>query len=132
MQGVTYTITAISAGPYGFVRRYSGTTLDVIKGPGSQDFAGTDTFKDVPKSTTATRSLVTVSSVDVDVAAVNNENYLAVDHANANNNVERITSLVVGPGEVVVVNSTTQNNVFSLVGFEDSATSFATRVFNQS
>ena len=132
VQGVTYTITAISAGPYGFVRRYSGTTLDVIKGPGSQDFAGTDTFKDVPKSTTATRSLVTVSSVDVDVAAVNNENYLAVDHANANNNVERITSLVVGPGEVVVVNSTTQNNVFSLVGFEDSATSFATRVFNQS
>lgn len=132
VQGVTYTITAVSAGPYGYVRRYSGTTLDVIKGPGSQDFAGTDTFKDVPKDSTATRSLVTVSAVTVDVAAVNAENYLAVDHANSNNNVERITSLVVGPGEVVVVNSTTQNNVFSLVGFEDSATSFATRVFNQS
>ena len=132
VQGVTYTVTSVNAGPYGFVRRYSGTTLDVIKGPGSQDFAGTDTFYENPKDNTAARSQVTVSSVDVASNAVTAENYIVVGATNSANNVDKITSLVVGPGEVVVVNSTTQNNVFSLVGFEDSATSFATRVFNYS
>jgi len=132
VQGVTYTITGQNAGPYGYVRRYSGTTLEVIKGPGSQDFAGSDTFLDNPKLGTASRNIVTVSSVDVDVAAVEAQHYITVGATNSANNVDKITSLVVGPGEVVVVNSTTQNNVFSLVGFEDSATSFATRVFNYS
>lgn len=127
--GVTYTVTAQTVEPYGYVRSYSGTTLYVCKGPGSGDFAATDTFLDNPKLTTGTRSTVTVSSVDVAVAAVEAENYIAVDHANSANNDERITSIVVGPGESVVVNSTTQNNVFTLVGFEDSTSSFPTRVY---
>lgn len=132
VQGVTYTITSTSPGPYGYVRRYSGTTLDVIKGDGSVDFAATDTFRDNPILVTAGRSTVTVSSVDVASNAVTGENYIAIDVDNAVNTVDRITSLVVGPGEVVVVNSTTANNVFSLVGFEDASTAFPTRVFNYS
>ena len=130
VQGVTYTLQTINAGPYGYVRRYSGTTLDVIKGSGSQDFASTDTIFDNPKDGNATRSLMTVSSVNVASNAVTVENYIVVGATNSANNVDKITSLVVGPGEVVVVNSTTQNNVFSLVGFEDQATSFPTRVFD--
>ena len=35
--------------------------------------------------------------------------------------MEKLTSLVIGPGERVVINSTTQNNVFSLIGFEDAS-----------
>ena len=101
----------------------------VVKGEGSADFAGTDTFQDAPKLATASRSTVTVSSVAVATNALEAENYIAVDHANAANNVEKLTSLVVGPGERVVVNSTTQNNVFSLIGFEDTATSFSVRAF---
>lgn len=127
--GVTYTVTGQTSGPYGYVRSYSGTDLYIVKGVGSADFAGTDTFRDTPKLDTASRSTVTVSSVAVAVDAVEAENYIAIDHANAANNVEKLTSLVVGPGERVIVNSTTQNNVFSLIGFEDAATSFSIRVF---
>lgn len=127
--GVTYTVTAQTVEPYGYVRSYSGTTLYVCKGIGSGDFAGTDTFQDNPKLITGTRSTVTVSSVDVAVAAAEAENYIVVNHANAANNDEKLTSLVVGPGEVVIVNSTTQNNVFTLLGFEDSTSSFTTRMY---
>ena len=81
---------------------------------------------------TANRTTATISSIAVASAAVETSNYIANNHANAANNDEKITSLVVGPGEVVVVNSTTQNNVFSLIGFEDSSTAITTRVFGQS
>ena len=49
---------------------YSGTTLTVVKGVGSADFAGTDTFQDVPKDAQGTRTLATVSSVDVATTAL--------------------------------------------------------------
>jgi len=129
--GTTYTVTGQTSGPFGYVRSLSGTTLYVIKGVGSADFAGTDTFYDAPKDSTAQRSLVTVSSVDVATNALENENYIVVGATNSANNVDKITSLVVGPGERVVVNSTTQNNAFSLVGFEDLSTAFETRTFAQ-
>ena len=130
--GVTYTITGQTAGAYGYVKDYTGSALKFIKGLNSADWSGTDTFRDVPGLNTALRTVATVNSVDVASAAVEGLNYLMVDHANASNNDERITSLVVGPGEVVVVNSTTANNVFSLIGFEDNSTAITTRVFGQS
>jgi len=131
LNSVTYTVTAQSAGAYGVVRDYSGTTLKVILGPGSQDFAGTDTFIDNPFLLSATRSTVTVSSVDVAKTALEAENYIKVDVANASNNVDKYTSLVIGPGERLVVKSTTQNNVFNLIGFEDTSTALPTRAFLQ-
>ena len=130
--GVTYTITGQTAGAYGYVKDYTGSVLKFVKGLNSADWSGTDTFRDVPGLNTALRTVATVNSVDVASAAVEGLNYLMVDHANAANNDERITSLVIGPGEVVVVNSTTANNVFSLIGFEDNSTAITTRVFGQS
>tara|TARA_B100000902_G_scaffold394562_1_gene451147 strand:- start:49 stop:1494 length:1446 start_codon:yes stop_codon:yes gene_type:complete len=127
--GTTYTVTAQDVQPYGYVRSYSGTALYVILGEGSGDFAGSDTFKDNPKLSSATRTTVTVSSVDVATTALADENYIVNGVANGNNEVDRITSLVIGPGERVIVNSTTANNSFSLIGFEDASTAFATRVF---
>ena len=126
---VTYTVTGQTSEPYGYVHSYSGTTLTIVKGIGSADFAGSDTFRDVPKSATATRSTVTVSSVDVAVTAVEASNYLAKDIANGNNEIDKITSIVIGPGERLIVESATQNNVFSLVGFQDASTAFPLRVF---
>ena len=130
---VTYTITAQSAGPYGYVKDYTGTTLQVIKGLNSADFAGTDTFRDVPKDTASVsnRTLATVSAVVVASNAVEASNYIVEGLANGNNEVDKITSLVVGPGEVVVVNSATANNTFSLIGFEDDSDSFTVRVFEE-
>jgi len=127
--GITYTVTSQTAGPFGIVRSYSGTTLYVIKGVGSADFAGTDTFRDVPASNEQSRTLATVSSVGVASTALEDENYITKDKTNGANNVDRITSLVVGPGERLVVESATQNNIFSLVGFQDASTALPTRVF---
>ena len=130
--GVTYTVTGQTVEPYGYVRSYSGTTLKVVKGVGSGDFAGSDTFRDVPKDNTADRTTATVSSVDVAATALENENYLTKDKTNGANNVDRMTSLVIGPGERLIVETATQNNIFSLIGFEDASTAFTTRVFGAS
>ena len=127
--GVTYTVTGQTSEPYGVVRSYSDNTLYIIKGLNSANFAGSDTFQDVPASNTATRSTVTVSSVNVGSTAVEGSNYLAKDVANGNNEIDKITSLVIGPGERLIVESATQNNVFSLIGFEDNSTALTTRVF---
>jgi hypothetical protein len=133
VSGVTYTITAQNVGPYGYVRSYSGTTLEVIKGVGSTDFAANDKFRDNPKLTLgADRSTVEVSTVDIDVTDVEDHHYIIIDKDNSANNIDKTTSLVVGPGERIIVSSDTANNVFSLIGFEDTSSSFETRVFGAS
>ena len=128
-QATTFTVTAQDVQPYGYIRSYAGTTAYVIKGIGSTDFAGTDSFRDNPKLNTATRSFATVSSVDVATTALEDANYIVNGVTNGNNEVDRITSIVIGPGERLVVNSTTANNSFSLIGFEDASTALSTRVF---
>jgi hypothetical protein len=125
---ITYTVTAQTSGAYGYVRSYSGNNLYVIKGLNSADFAGSDTFLDNPKLSTATRSTVTVNSVAVATTAVEN-NYIIQGATNADHAVAKNTSIVVGPGERLIINSTTQNNTFSLIGFEDSSTAFTPRTF---
>ena len=127
--GVTYTLTAVNSGAFGYVRSYSSTTLYVVKGAESADFAGSDTFKDCPKVNTATRSTVTVSSVAVATTAVEAENYIIDGVSVGNNAINRTTSLVIGPGEKLLALSATANNVFSLIGFEDASAAFTTRTF---
>ena len=132
IDGTTYTITGQVAGAYGYVKDYTGSVLKFIKGINSSDWSGSDTFRDVPKLNTAIRTTATINSVDVASAAVEASNYITQGVSNGNNEVDKITSLVVGPGEVLVVKSTTADNVFSLIGFEDGSTSITTRVFGQS
>ena len=132
LDGVTYTITSQTAGAYGYVRDYTGSVLTFIKGLNSGDFSGSDTFRDVPKLNTASRTTATINSVDVASAAVEVSNYLVDGDATGNNEVDKITSLVLGPGETLVVKSTTANNIFSLIGFEDASNSITTRIFGQS
>ena len=132
LDGVTYTITSQTAGAYGYVRDYTGSVLTFIKGLNSSDFSGSDTFRDVPKLNTAIRTTATINSVDVASAAVEGSNYITQGVSNGNNEVDKITSLVLGPGETLVVKSTTADNVFSLIGFEDASNSITTRIFGQS
>ena len=132
LDGVTYTITSQTAGAYGYVRDYTGSVLTFIKGLNSGDFSGSDTFRDVPKLNSASRTTATINSVDVASAAVEVSNYLVDGDATGNNEVDKVTSLVVGPGETLVVKSTTANNIFSLVGYEDASNSITTRIFGQS
>jgi len=127
--GTTYTITGSTVGPYGIVRDYTGTTLTVIKTGESADFAGSDVFLDVPASDTVVRAFATVSSVTVAQTAVEDQHYIAKDVTNAANNVDKITQLVIGPGERIIVESATQNNIFSVIGFEDNSTALTERVY---
>lgn len=129
---ITYTVTAQTAGPYGTVADYTGTALKVILGVGSAEFAGTDTFDDVPKDNNADRTEATVSSVTTAKSAIAVGTLIANDVTNAANNVDTITSLVVGPGQRLHVRSATQNNTFTLIGFEDASSEYTTRVFGQS
>jgi len=128
---ITYTVTGQTSGPYGIVSDYTSTTLKVILGPGSAEFAGTNTFSDVPKDNAATRNTVTVSSVTTAKDAIDTNTLLADGVTNSANNAATVTSLVVGPGQRVHVSSATQNNVFSLIGFEDASSEYTTRVFGQ-
>ena len=128
--GTTYTVTAQSAGAFGFVRSYSGTSLYVILDEGSAEFAGSNTFKDVPKLNGSARATATVSSVAVAQGAEEAEN-LIVDGKNLTaNSTESLTSIVLAPGERIVVSSATANNAFTAVGFEDSSTDLGVRVYN--
>ena len=131
VEGTTYTTSTITTGQYGYVYDYTGTNLDIILGPGSAVFSGSETFFDVPALGGASRTKVTVSSIGVAQTALEGDEYLAQGAANANNAISKITSLVVGPGERVIINSTTQNNSFTLMGFEDIATSFPVKKYDR-
>ena len=127
--GSTYTIAGTTPGAYGYVRDYTGSVLKFIKGVGSPDITTSDTFYDVPALAGGARSLIGVNSIDVASNAVEASHYITQGTTNGNNEVDRITSLVIGPGETVVVKSVTANNVFNLIGFEDSTTSFPTQTY---
>lgn len=125
----TYTVNTQTAGKWGYVRSQSGATLNVVRGLNSSAFAASDVFFDAPLQGD-TRNTVTVSSVAVDRNATPVETLIVEDKTLAANTQDRITSLVVGPGEEIVVYSATQNNSFSLVGFEDTNTEFTLRHFD--
>ena len=127
--GVTYTVTAQTAGAYGFIRSYSGTTAYVIKGPGSADFTTSSTFQDNPKLAGAARTAVTVSSIDVASTAVETQEYLRKDNTLAADSTEEIKSLVIGPGERLIVECAAAEANFVLIGFEDASTAFTPRTY---
>lgn len=129
--GVSYTVTSQTAGPFGFVRDYTGTALYVVLGEGSANISGSDTFLDNPKLTTGTRSTVTVSSVTSSGATVETKHYVRKDNAITANTTEEIKSLVIGPGQRLVVENNDADCSFTLVGFEDSSTGFTTRTYAQ-
>ncbi len=127
--GVTYTVTAQTAGAYGFIRSYSGTTAYVIKGTGSADFTTSSTFQDNPKLAGAARTAVTVSSIDVASTAVETQEYLRKDNTLAADSTEEIKSLVIGPGERLIVECAAAEANFVLIGFEDASTAFTPRTY---
>lgn len=124
----TYTVTAQNTGKWAVVKDYTGTSLKLTLGVNSAAFVGTDTFLDSPKSTEF-RSTATVSSVTTDVTDIVSTQYIINGKTLSANAVEKTSSIVVGPGQTVVVNSATANNSFSLIGFEDLATDITTRVW---
>ena len=123
--GQGYTLSSKTTGSYGYVRDWdsAGQNLDVILGTNSAGFAGTDTFNDAPDNI-IDQTLATVSSVVTDSTAIGDDQYYVNTKDLAANATERITSLILGPGESIVVNSATQHNTFILNGFSETSGEF--------
>ena len=129
--GVTYTVTGQTAGPYGYVRDYSSTNLYIIKGTNSADFTTSDTFLDVPALNTGTRTTVTISSITTATTAVETKHYIRKDNTLAQDVTEEIKSLVIGPGQRLVVECAAAEASFALIGFEDASSEFTLRTYGQ-
>ena len=123
--GSAFTLQSKTTGSYGYVRAWdpTGQNLDVILGENSAAFAGTDTFKDAPNSL-LDQAVATVSSVTVDATAIGDDQYYVNGKTLAANATEKQTSIVLGPGESIVVNSASQHNTFILNGFSETSTEF--------
>jgi hypothetical protein len=128
----SYQLTGQTSGKWGVVRDFTSTALKVILGPGSSDFAGSDVILDSPLKAGAARSFATISSITTATTALEDSNYIGKDVTNAANNIDKITSLVIAPGQRLIVESATQNNIFSLVGFEDNSTELTVRNYARS
>ena len=86
----------------------TGTSLKVIKGVrNSADFTTSDTFRDSPLDGTSTRTEVTISAVAVATANFEAEHAIIDGVTVSANAINRTTSLVVGPGERLIINSAT-------------------------
>ena len=123
----TYTVSGQTAGKWGVVRDYTGSALKVIQGVGSGAFAGSDIFLDSPLLTGAARSFCTVSSITTDTTVLEAQHYIVDDKNVASGTYDRVTSVVLGPGESLIVQASAQNNVFTLDGFEDATSELGVR-----
>lgn len=121
LNNVNYTITAVTPGPYGYVRGFTSTALKVSLGKGSSSFAGTNTFYDSPLTPADARTLATVSSVSV----INDEDYIYYEKSVSANSTDRTTGLVVGPGQSIMVYSSVADLSYVLQGFSDTTSDFA-------
>lgn len=120
INNVNYTITAVNTGAYGYVTSASGATVKVSLGTGSSSFIATDTFYDSPLSPASDRALATISAV----STINVEDYVVYGKSISANSTDRITSLVVGPGQSVMVYSSAADLSYVVQGFEDTTADF--------
>ena len=103
----------------------------VIKGTNSADFTTSDTFLDVPALNTGTRTTVTISSITTATTAVETKHYIRKDNTLAQDVTEEIKSLVIGPGQRLVVECAAAEASFALIGFEDASSEFTLRTYGQ-
>jgi hypothetical protein len=120
IQGMAASGTGIGTGAR--ITNISGTTVTVDVA-NSATVSGTGTFNhtfyDSPRTTGASRSIATVSSLTT-ATDVNAEDYLFYDKALAGNTTDKNSSILIGPGQSLVVYSAANTISYSLNGFEDS------------
>lgn len=124
---ITQTITAVNAGPYGYVQSFSGTELKVSLSPGSADFAATDDFYDTPLTPGATRTTAVVSAV----AEVKAEDYIAYGKSLSANSFDKLSGIVLGSGHSLLVQSSSADLSFVVDGFEDVTNDWTTVQYQQ-
>ena len=102
----------------------------MTNGSGSSAFAGSDTVFDAPIYGSSLRSLVTISSVTTAANVVEAQDYIVWQRSVAVATEYRLTSLVVGPGQALVVESSSADVAFDYSGFQDTSSDFVLRSFD--
>jgi hypothetical protein len=123
-------VVTVTSGAYGYVYSYSGTSLKVSLGLNSVAFTSSVTFYDSPRTTADSRSIATVSSVTT-ATDINAEDYLFYGKSLSANTTDKNTSIVIGPGQSLVVYSSAADLNYSLNGFEDSTNDFDIYLYNR-
>lgn len=124
------TITTITSGPYGYVHSVNGSTIKVSLGLNSSAFTTTKTFYDSPRENSTARSVATVSSVTA-ATDIDAEDYLFYGKSLAANTTDKNSSLVIGPGQSVVVYSSAADLNYSLNGFEDNTSDYQIYLYSR-
>ena len=129
--GMSITGTGIAAN--NSIVSIAGTTLTLgtantgaVSGNGTFKFA----FYDTPRENGSNRNYATLSTAGA-ATSVNSEDYIVYDKSVAGASVDKHTGLVVGPGQSVVVYSSTATVGFVLDGFEDNTGDFVTNLYNR-
>ena len=111
----------------------SGTTL-TLDNANTAAVSGNGTFKpmfyDTPRQNGSNRGLALVSSYTASTD-INAEDYLVYDKSISANTVDKNSGIVVGPGQSLVVYSSTTSLNFVLNGFEDSTSDFTVNLYNR-
>lgn len=123
-------VVTVTSGPYGYVHSYSGTALKVSLGLNSTAFTTAATFYDSPRTTGAVRSLTVVSAVSA-ATDINAEDYLFYGKSVSANTTDKNSSIVIGPGQSIVVYSSAIDLNYVLNGFEDSTNDFTIKQYSR-
>lgn len=126
----TFTMTANAGSKWAYIQdaTIGSASVKLVTGEGSADFAASDTFFDVPSIGATTRQTATISSIDTAANAIDSADQIL--HDKNINGEHRLTSLVIGPGQVLMVYAATQNISFDYSGFQDSSSDFTLRTFD--
>ena len=129
--GMSITGTGIAAN--NVIVSIAGTTL-TLGTANTAAVSGNGTFKflfyDTPRENGSNRNYVTLTTAG-SATDVNSEDYIVYDKSVAGASVDKHTGLVVGPGQSVVVYSSTATVGFVLDGFEDNTGDFVTNLYNR-
>ena len=126
----TCDVVTVTSGAYGYVQGVSGADIKVSLGQNSAAFTTSSSFYDSPRTTGATRSTVTVSSVTT-ATSVNVEDYLFYGKSLSANTTDKNSGIVIGPGQSVVIYSSAADLSYVLNGFEDATSDFSVIHYNR-
>ena len=73
---------------------------------------------------------VGVSAIVTATTALDADMYLRKDNAIGDDSSEEVKSLVIGPGQRLLVESNGGNTAFNVVGFEDASSGFTVRTYS--
>jgi hypothetical protein len=129
--GMAVSGTGIATGAR--ISSITGTTVTLdISNSGAVSGTGTfeHIFYDSPRENGSTRSLAKVSSYTASTD-INDEDYLFYGKSVSANSTDKNSGIVVGPGQSVVVYSSSADLNYVLNGFEDSTSDFTINVYNR-